>query len=104
MSLLSLEQVSVAYDNRLILEDFNLSLAKGQLLSLLGPSGCGKTTTLRLIAGFLNAEAGAFMFGERITPRFRSKSVISASCSRAMRCSRICRCLIMWRSACDCAS
>lgn len=33
MSLLSLEQVSVAYDNRLILEDFNLSLAKGQLLS-----------------------------------------------------------------------
>lgn len=63
MSLLSLEQVSVAYDNRLILEDFNLSLAKGQLLSLLGPSGCGKTTTLRLIAGFLNAESGAFMFG-----------------------------------------
>ncbi|UQZ34921.1 spermidine/putrescine ABC transporter ATP-binding protein [Paenibacillus sp. PK3_47] len=63
MSLLSLDQVSVAYDNRLILEDFNLSLAKGQLLSLLGPSGCGKTTTLRLIAGFLNAESGAFMFG-----------------------------------------
>lgn len=63
MSLLSLDHVSVAYDNRLILEDFNLSLAKGQLLSLLGPSGCGKTTTLRLIAGFLNAEAGAFMFG-----------------------------------------
>lgn len=62
MSLLSLEHVSVAYDNRLILEDFNLSLAKGQLLSLLGPSGCGKTTTLRLIAGFLNAEAGTFMF------------------------------------------
>ncbi|AIQ16020.1 spermidine/putrescine ABC transporter ATP-binding protein [Paenibacillus sp. FSL H7-0357] len=63
MSLLSLDHVSVAYDNRLILEDFNLSLAKGQLLSLLGPSGCGKTTTLRLIAGFLNAESGAFMFG-----------------------------------------
>lgn len=62
MSLLSLEHVSVAYDNRLILEDFNLSLQKGQLLSLLGPSGCGKTTTLRLIAGFLNAEAGNFMF------------------------------------------
>ncbi|MNO19904.1 Maltose/maltodextrin import ATP-binding protein MalK [compost metagenome] len=62
MALLSLEHVSVAYDNRLILEDFNLSLAQGQLLSLLGPSGCGKTTTLRLIAGFLSAEAGNFMF------------------------------------------
>ncbi|ULO09437.1 ABC transporter ATP-binding protein [Paenibacillus sp. 19GGS1-52] len=62
MALLSLEQVSVAYDNHFILEDFNLQLEKGQLLSLLGPSGCGKTTTLRLIAGFLNAEQGKFMF------------------------------------------
>ncbi|MFC3745982.1 ABC transporter ATP-binding protein [Paenibacillus sp. GCM10012306] len=63
MALISLEQVSVAYDNRFILEDFNLQLEKGKLLSLLGPSGCGKTTTLRLIAGFLNAEQGKFMFG-----------------------------------------
>lgn len=62
MALLSLEQVSVAYDNRFILEDFNLNLQQGKLLSLLGPSGCGKTTTLRLIAGFLNAERGRFMF------------------------------------------
>lgn len=65
MALLSLEQVSVAYGNRLILEDFNLQLEKGQLLSLLGPSGCGKTTTLRLIAGFLNAEQGRFMFADK---------------------------------------
>ncbi|MBT2293549.1 ABC transporter ATP-binding protein [Paenibacillus albidus] len=62
MALLSLENVAVAYDNHFILENFNLQLEKGQLLSLLGPSGCGKTTTLRLIAGFLNAEQGKFMF------------------------------------------
>ncbi len=35
-----------------------LELARGQLLALLGPSGCGKTTTLRLIAGFEQADAG----------------------------------------------
>lgn len=33
-------------------EDFNISVAKGEFVSLLGPSGCGKTTTLRMIAGF----------------------------------------------------
>lgn len=65
MTLLSLEQVSVAYDNHLILENFDLKLEEGKLLSLLGPSGCGKTTTLRLIAGFLEAKGGKFMFDGR---------------------------------------
>jgi len=63
MALLTLDQVSVAYDNQTILKDFRLELEKGKLLSLLGPSGCGKTTTLRLIAGFLEAQQGKFMFG-----------------------------------------
>ncbi|ANS74752.1 spermidine/putrescine ABC transporter ATP-binding protein [Paenibacillus yonginensis] len=63
MSLLSLEHISVAYNNQLVLEDFNLNIEQGQLVSLLGPSGCGKTTTLRLIAGFLDSKDGKFMFG-----------------------------------------
>ncbi|WNC14724.1 ABC transporter ATP-binding protein [Brevibacillus brevis] len=62
MALLTLENVSVAYDNQYILKDFNLGIEKGQLISLLGPSGCGKTTTLRLIAGFLEAKEGKFLF------------------------------------------
>jgi putative spermidine/putrescine transport system ATP-binding protein len=61
MALLSLENVSVAYDQQYILKDFNLTLEKGKLISLLGPSGCGKTTTLRLIAGFLEAKEGKFV-------------------------------------------
>ncbi|NEW04774.1 ABC transporter ATP-binding protein [Paenibacillus sp. SYP-B3998] len=60
MALLSLENISVAYDQNYILQDFNLSVEKGSLISLLGPSGCGKTTTLRLIAGFIEAKAGKF--------------------------------------------
>ncbi|MCS7459073.1 ABC transporter ATP-binding protein [Paenibacillus doosanensis] len=61
MALLSLENVSVAYEQNYILKDFNLNIEKGKLISLLGPSGCGKTTTLRLIAGFLEARDGKFM-------------------------------------------
>ncbi|WP_421617369.1 ABC transporter ATP-binding protein [Brevibacillus sp. TJ4] len=62
MALLTLENVSVAYDNQYILQDFDLNIEQGQLVSLLGPSGCGKTTTLRLIAGFLEAKHGKFLF------------------------------------------
>jgi putative spermidine/putrescine transport system ATP-binding protein len=62
MALLTLENVTVAYEQQDILKDFNLNIEKGQLISLLGPSGCGKTTTLRLIAGFLEAKAGKFLF------------------------------------------
>ncbi|USG65581.1 ABC transporter ATP-binding protein [Brevibacillus ruminantium] len=62
MALLTLENISVAYENQNILDQFNLNIEKGKLISLLGPSGCGKTTTLRLIAGFLEAKQGRFLF------------------------------------------
>ena len=41
----------------------SFALRRGHLLALLGPSGCGKTTTLRLIAGFENADAGTVEIG-----------------------------------------
>ncbi|USR89820.1 ABC transporter ATP-binding protein [Phormidium yuhuli AB48] len=43
----------------------NLSLPKGQILSLLGPSGCGKTTLLRLIAGFERPNDGQIILENR---------------------------------------
>jgi len=43
---------------RIIIENLDLSVKKGEMVSLLGPSGCGKTTTLRMIAGFLRPDAG----------------------------------------------
>ncbi|MEJ6607534.1 MAG: ABC transporter ATP-binding protein [Candidatus Planktophila sp.] len=43
---------------RVIIDDLNLVVEKGEMVSLLGPSGCGKTTTLRMIAGFLIPEKG----------------------------------------------
>jgi putative spermidine/putrescine transport system ATP-binding protein len=48
--------------------DLSLSVPQGQLISLLGPSGCGKTTTMRAIAGLLNAAAGRIeLAGQDIT-------------------------------------
>jgi ABC-type nitrate/sulfonate/bicarbonate transport system ATPase subunit len=50
------------------LDDVSLSVAAGELVSIVGPSGCGKSTLLRLIAGLILPGAGEVSIGtERIT-------------------------------------
>lgn len=62
MSFVELQNINLSYDkNRNILKDLNLSIEKGELVSLLGPSGCGKTTTLRIVAGLINPDSGNFI-------------------------------------------
>ena len=46
-------------------DDINLEIKAGKLVTLLGPSGCGKTTTLRMIAGLEMATQGKIMIGDR---------------------------------------
>jgi iron(III) transport system ATP-binding protein len=46
------------FGDTVALDDFELEIGRGEILSLLGPSGCGKTTALRVIAGFENPESG----------------------------------------------
>ncbi|TFG31761.1 ABC transporter ATP-binding protein [Candidatus Thorarchaeota archaeon] len=61
----------------------DLSIRDGELLTLLGPSGSGKTTTLRMIAGFIEAEEGALLFDGRdmvgIPPRERNIGMVFQS-------------------------
>ncbi|WPB55298.1 ABC transporter ATP-binding protein [Xylophilus sp. GOD-11R] len=58
MSFLQLSGVSKLYGTTRAVSDMNLSVEKGEFVSLLGPSGCGKTTTLQMIAGFEPVSAG----------------------------------------------
>ena len=65
MNLINLQNINVSYDKKNnILENLNLQVKKGELVSLLGPSGCGKTTTLRVVAGFIEPTAGKFLLGD----------------------------------------
>jgi iron(III) transport system ATP-binding protein len=66
--LLSIEQVSLRYTQggTAAVEGLSLTLEPGETLALLGPSGCGKTTTLRLIAGFEQPQAGRITLEDRV--------------------------------------
>lgn len=61
----------------------NLDINDGELLTLLGPSGSGKTTTLRMIAGFIEADEGSLLFDEHdivaVPPRDRNIGMVFQS-------------------------
>ena len=52
------EHLSHAFGDKVVLQDINLSIRKGEFVTILGPSGCGKTTLMRLIGGLLKASEG----------------------------------------------
>jgi iron(III) transport system ATP-binding protein len=56
--MLSLNNVSVAYQKTQAVQDVTFELSVGQIGCLLGPSGCGKTSLLRAVAGFEKVAAG----------------------------------------------
>lgn len=69
--LLRLEKINMNFsDGRetiQVLNDINLDVKKGELITVLGPSGCGKSTMLNLIAGFEKPVTGEILFrGERV--------------------------------------
>jgi iron(III) transport system ATP-binding protein len=65
MGFLELDGLTKRYRGATVVNDVSLSVERGQLVCLLGPSGCGKTTTLRLIAGFVEPDAGEIRVGGR---------------------------------------
>ncbi|MDU8911703.1 ABC transporter ATP-binding protein [Aestuariicoccus sp. MJ-SS9] len=55
----SFERVQKSYDGEtLVVKDLNLTMPKGEFLTMLGPSGSGKTTCLMMLAGFETATHG----------------------------------------------
>ena len=77
---LQLKNLYKKYQNNTVVNNFNIDVEKGELISILGPSGCGKTTTLRMIAGFIAPTSGEiFLSEEKITdypPEIRPVSTV----------------------------
>lgn len=62
MSQVHMRGVAKQFGKTTALDNFDLTIPEGSLVTLLGPSGCGKTTALRIIAGLLKADSGRTYF------------------------------------------
>jgi iron(III) transport system ATP-binding protein len=68
MSSLILQGVSYAYNGTKVIDNLDLTLGKDEIVCLLGASGCGKTTTLKAIAGLIEAKQGqVFIDGKLVS-------------------------------------
>ncbi|MBQ1627778.1 MAG: ABC transporter ATP-binding protein [Treponema sp.] len=61
--IIEIKNVKKAFDGNMIVKGMDLTIYKGEFLTLLGPSGCGKTTLLRMLGGFLEPDSGEILLG-----------------------------------------
>ena len=64
MSSIKLVNLNKSFNNKTVLNNINLEVKEGEIISLLGPSGCGKSTTLKIIAGILDFDKGDILFND----------------------------------------
>lgn len=62
-AVLSLDKVSIAYEQHMVVDQLSLNLEQGDIACIVGASGCGKTTLLRAIAGFVPVRSGRIYIG-----------------------------------------
>ena len=58
MALISAKNISLRYDNRLILDDVSLDLTKNDFITIIGPNGAGKSTLLKTLIGLITPDQG----------------------------------------------
>ena len=63
--IVEVKNVTKVFDGITVVDDVNLSIRRGEFITLLGPSGCGKTTLLRMIAGFEIPTSGKIFLEHR---------------------------------------
>ncbi len=71
-----------------IVEDFNLRIAKGEFVSVIGHSGCGKSTVLSMLAGLSTiTKGGIILAGKELTGPGPDRGVVfqSPRCCRGSR-------------------
>ncbi|MBV9786992.1 MAG: energy-dependent translational throttle protein EttA, partial [Chloroflexi bacterium] len=63
---IELKNVSKAYDDRLLLDNLDLSIPPGSIVGIIGPNGAGKSTLLRMITGKEQPDEGTITIGETV--------------------------------------
>jgi polar amino acid transport system ATP-binding protein len=74
-ALLEIKHLKKSYGDTLVLDDFNLTVRKGEVIVIIGPSGCGKSTLLRCINALEDIQAGEILLnGQPVQQRAKNIS------------------------------
>ncbi|MDR2548231.1 MAG: metal ABC transporter ATP-binding protein [Rickettsiales bacterium] len=65
-SVLKTENLALAYDNKKVLDGINISIERGDVVTILGPNGGGKTSLVKAVAGINKNCTGSVMFADDI--------------------------------------
>ncbi|MEI7604245.1 MAG: ABC-F family ATP-binding cassette domain-containing protein [bacterium] len=71
--ILDIEKLTFSYDDKKILNNFNLSVRKGDRIALVGNNGSGKSTLLKIIIGEIQNYTGSISVGDSIVPAYFSQ-------------------------------
>jgi zinc transport system ATP-binding protein len=66
-SIVEIRNLSVGYDQNIVLQDINLSIQQFDFIGIIGPNGGGKTTLLKALLGLLPPLTGEIIFAESMT-------------------------------------
>jgi NitT/TauT family transport system ATP-binding protein len=72
--MLEIIELSHSYAGHTALHDVTISVAPGELVSIVGPSGCGKSTLLRCVAGLIQPTRGTILLNGDRPPAYPTAS------------------------------
>ncbi|MGL5764699.1 MAG: ATP-binding cassette domain-containing protein [Sarcina sp.] len=72
--MIKLVNVNKRYKDKVVLDNVNLELQKGEIIGVLAPNGVGKSTLLKILGGQIVFDSGEYYFeGEKINPKHKEK-------------------------------
>ena len=60
--MISVRKLVKRFDEKVVIEDLNLEIEKGEFFAFLGPNGAGKTTTIKILTGLLYRLLAKYVF------------------------------------------
>ncbi len=78
-SLLKIENLTLKYDNRKILDDINISVEKGNVITILGPNGGGKTSLVKAVTGINTNYTGNITFAKDVKISYMPQNFIMSN-------------------------
>ena len=86
--LLTVDRIAKRYGGVQAVKELSFTLKRGEILGLLGPNGAGKTTAFNMIAGFVAADQGRILLGERDITGRKPWDVCKAGIARTFQLSK----------------